>query len=156
MDKLNVMFDASQFAVAFAPATNDSSSAPSQSAAVVWLEGSTGVAEAGFSSGHGELNYHGHSHVFSVSSLSIEDAEAAAIYATGRVLRLGKVSDFGGIYRVFGAGGRNAGGALTSNLLNEHGVVIQLVATDSATAANHAVRSVRVRLAPGAGGGSVR
>jgi hypothetical protein len=47
MDKLNFMFDAKQFAAAFAPIAADSSPASSQAVAVAWLEGSTGVARAG-------------------------------------------------------------------------------------------------------------
>jgi hypothetical protein len=150
MDKLNFMFDAKQFAAAFVPGAAESNPASTQAVGVVWLEGSTGVARAEADLGHGAMNYQGRNHVFRLSSLSIEDANEAAIYATGRVLRLGKISDFSGMYRVFGAAAQSADGALSTNLANEHGVVIQLVAIDAATAANRAVRGVRVSLAPGA------
>jgi hypothetical protein len=135
MDKLNFMFDAKQFAAEFGAASGDSSAARSEPDVMMWLEGGVGPAGAG-----------GRDHLFRVSSLSIADAGAAGIYATGRVMRLRKISDFSGNYRASSVGATVARGGLATYLQNERGVVIELVAMDAATAANRSVNGVRVRL----------
>ena len=76
----------------------------------------------------------------------LADAGAAGIHAGGRVTGLRKISDFSGNYRASGAGVTIMDGGLASHLQNERGVVIELVATDAATAANRSVHGVRVRL----------
>jgi hypothetical protein len=146
MDKLSLMFDAKQFAAAFGAASYGSSAARSEPKVMMWLEGGVGSAGAGFAWGHGQMNFQGHNHLFRVSSSSIADAGAAGIYATGRVMRLRKISDFSGNYRASGAGATMAGRGLATRLQNERGVVIELVAMDAATAANRSVNGVRVRL----------
>jgi hypothetical protein len=146
MDKLSVMFDVKQFAAAFGAARDDSSFARSEPDVMMWLEGGVGSAGAGFAWGHGQLSFQGHDHPFRVSSLSIADAGAAGIHATGRVMRLRKITDFSGNYRASSAGATIAGGSLATYLQNERGVVIELVAMDAATAANRSVNEVRVRL----------
>jgi hypothetical protein len=146
MDKLSLMFDAKQFAAAFGAASADSSAARREPNVMMWLECGVGSAGAGFAWGHGQMNFQGRNHLFRVSSLSIADAGAAGIYATGRVMRLRKISDFSGDFRASGAGATMAGSGLATHLENERGVVIELIATDAATAANRSVNGVRVRL----------
>ena len=145
MDKLSLMFDAKQFAAAFGAASDDSTAARREPNVMMWLEGGVGSAGAGFAWGHGQMNFQGRNHLFRVSSSSIADA-GAGIYATGRVMRLRKISDFSGNYRASGAGATMAGSGLATHLQNERGVVIELVAMDAATAANRSVNGVRVRL----------
>ena len=145
MDKLSLMFDAKQFAAAFGAASDESSAARSEPNVMMWLEGGVGSAGAGFAWGHGQMNFQGRNHLFRVSSSSIADA-GAGIYATGRVMRLRKISDFSGNYRASGAGATMAGSGLATHLQNERGVVIELIAMDAATAANRSVNGVRVRL----------
>jgi hypothetical protein len=146
MNKLSSVFDAKHFAAAFGAARDDSSAARSEPAVMMWLEGGVGSAGAGFTWGHGQMSFQGCDHSFRVSSLSIADAGAAGIYATGRVMRLKKISDFNGNYRASSAGATIAGASLATYLENERGVVIELVAMDAATAANRSVNGVRVRL----------
>jgi hypothetical protein len=146
MNKLSCMFDAKHFAAAFGAATDGSSAARSEPDVMMWLEGGVGSAGAGFSWGHGQMSFQGRDHLFRVSSLSIADAGAAGIYATGRVMRLRRISDFNGNYRASSAGATIAGASLATYLQNERGVVIELVAMDAATAANRSVNGVRVRL----------
>ena len=146
MDKLSLMFDAKQFTAAFGAAGDNSSAARSDPEVMMWLEGGVGSAGAGFAWGHGQMNFQGRDRLFRVSSLSIADVGAAGIYATGRVMRLRKISDFSGNYRASSAGGTIAGDGLATYLQNERGVVIQLVAMDVATAANRSVNGVRLRL----------
>jgi hypothetical protein len=146
MDKLSLMFDAKQFAAVFGAASDDSSAARSEANVMMWLEGGVGSTGAGFAWGHGQMNFQGRNHLFRVSSLSIADAGAAGIYATGRVMRLRKISDFSGNYQASGAGATMAGSGLATRLQNERGVLIELVAMDAATAANRSVNGVRLRL----------
>ncbi len=146
MDKLNFMFDAKQFAAEFGAARADSSAARSEPDVMIWLEGGVGSAGAGFAWGHGQMNFQGRDHLFRVSSLSIAEVGAGAIYASGRVMRLRKISDFSGNYRASSVGATVARGGLATYLQNERGVVIELVAMDAATAANRSVDGVRVRL----------
>jgi hypothetical protein len=146
MNKLSFMFDANQFAAAFGAARDDSSAARSERDVMMWLEGGVGSAGAGFAWGHGQMSFQGRDHLFRVSSLSIADAGAAGIYATGRVMRLRKISDFNGNYRPSSAGATIAGASMATYLQNERGVVIELVAMDAATAASRSVNGVRVRL----------
>jgi hypothetical protein len=146
MDKLSFMFDAKQFAAEFLAARDNSHAARSEPDVMMWLEGGVGSAGPGFAWGHGQMNFQGREHPFRVSSLSIADAGAAGIYATGRVMRLRRIADFSGNYQASGAGATMAGAGLTSCLQNERGVLIELVATDAATAANRSIAGVRVRL----------
>ena len=145
MDKLNLMFDAKKFAAAFGTAREDSSAARNQPDAMVWLQGDE-AAGTGFTWGCGQVNFQGRNHLFRVSSLSIAEAGAASIYATGRVMRLRKISDFSGNYRAWSTGGTMAEAGAATCLENEHGVVIELLATDASTAASRSVNGVRVRL----------
>jgi hypothetical protein len=146
MDKLSFMFDAEQFAAEFRAARDNPRAAPSEPGVMMWLEGGVGSAGAGFAWGHGQMNFQGREHLFRVSSLSMADVGAAGIYATGRITRLSKISDFSGNYRVSSAGATTAGTGLATYLANERGVVIELVATDAATAATRSVDGLRVRL----------
>jgi hypothetical protein len=153
MDKLSFMFDAKQFAAQFRAARDDSGSARSEPEVMMWLEGGVGRAGAGFAWGHGQMNFQGREHLFRVSSLSIADVGAAGIHATGRVMRLSKLSDFSGNYRASRAGAgattagaTTAGAGLATYLQNERGVMIELVAMDAATAANRSVDGLRLRL----------
>jgi hypothetical protein len=146
MDKLSLMFDAKQFAAAFDAARDDSSAARSEPDVMMWLEGGVGSAVAGFAWGHGQISFQGRNHPFRVSSLSIADAGAAGVYATGRVMRLRKISDFSGKYSASSTEATIVGGSLATYLQNERGVVIELVAMDAATAANRSVNGLRVRL----------
>jgi hypothetical protein len=146
MKKLSFMFDAKHFAAVFGAARDDSSAARSEPDVMMWLEGGVGSAGAGFFWGHGQMSFQGRDHLFRVSSSSIADAGAAGIYATGRVMRLRKISDFNGNYRASSVEATIAGASLATYLQNERGVVIELVAMDAATAANRSVNGLRVRL----------
>jgi hypothetical protein len=71
---------------------------------------------------------------------------AVAIYVTGRVLGMRKISDFSGNYRASIAWATIAGDGLAAYLRNERGVVTERIAMDAETAANGSVNGVRVRL----------
>jgi hypothetical protein len=140
------MFDARQFAATFGSARDNSSAARDEQDFMMWLEGGVGLDGAGVAWGQVLLNYQDQYHFFRVSSISVRDACAEGIYATGRVMGLRKISDFSGYYRASGAEGTMAGGGLATYLQNERGVVIRMVATDAATTANRSVNGLRLRL----------
>ena len=146
MNRLNSMFDAKHFAALFGAAKDASNAARCEPDAMMWLDGGVGLAGAGFTWGHGQISFQGRDCLFRVSSLSIADAGATGIHATGRVMRLRRISDFNGNYRASSPGATIAGASLATYLQNERGVVIELVAMDAATAANRSVNGVRVRL----------
>lgn len=113
---------------------------------MMWLEGGVASPGAAFAWGRGRLSFRGGDHPFRVSSLSIADAGAAGIHATGRVMRLRRIADFNGNYRVSSAETTTAGGSAATYLQNERGVLIELVAMDVASAAKRSVNGLRVRL----------
>ena len=59
MDKLGLLFDPKEFAVAFGAVTGDLRSAATEARpdATVWLERGAAVAGAGFAWGHGQIVY---------------------------------------------------------------------------------------------------
>jgi hypothetical protein len=146
MSKLDLLFDAEQFAVAFDAAANDSSSNFARPDASVWLEGGASAAGAGFVWGHGKMSYQGHDHAFDIVDLSIAGLDSASISATGTVLHLRKFSDFGGTYSVPTGGAAVFRGGSGAYLENERGVVMQWVVTDSGLRRKLSINGVRVRL----------
>jgi len=148
MEKLSLLFDATQFAVAFGAATGDSGCAvtETQPDATVWLEDGVVAAGAEHAWSRGRINYRGRDHVFSLSGLSIADAEGARIAATGIVMRLGKLSDFSGTYSASAAGAAVAGSGSATYLRNERGVVIKLIATDAVLRFSLSDNGVQTRL----------
>jgi hypothetical protein len=146
MSKLDLLFDAEQFAVAFDAAGDDSRSNFSRPDATVWLEGGASAAGTGFVWGHGNMSYQGNDHAFDIVDLSIAGLDSASITATGTVLHLRKLSDFGGNYAVPSNGAAPFRGGPGAYLKNERGVVIQLGVTDSGLRRNLSINGVRVRL----------
>lgn len=146
MDKLSLLFDVNQFAAVFGEATDDSDHARGEADAVMWMAGGVGVAGVELASGHGQMRFHGANHDFDVCGLAVADVTAASIYATGLVKKLKRIADFSGEYRTSSSGKATAGGGLATCLQNEHGVVIQLVATDASTATHRSVNGLRMGL----------
>ena len=147
MDKLDQLFSPKHFAIAFGTALRDSGfvAKESQADATVWLEGGAASAEAGFALDHGQIDYRGNRHSFSISGLSIADLPAVSSSATGVVRRLRTLSDFAGSYLAEAAEGGFTAAGLTTYLRNDRGVLIQLVATDAGQRFNVSVNGVRIR-----------
>ena len=133
-----------------ATAQDQSSNIPvasdTQPDANVVLSGGSVAAGIGYVWGKGQLTYHGSSHEFSISGVSIADAGVASISATGNVYNLNKVSDFAGDYVAVAAGITIAGGGSASYLRNEHGVIIKLIATSVGLRFNLSANGVNVKL----------
>jgi hypothetical protein len=112
----------------------------------VVLSGGSVAAGVGYVWGHGALHFQGSDHDFSISGVSIADAGAANISASGSVYNLKNVSDFAGNYAAVAAGITIGGGGSASYLRNEHGVVIKLVSTTVGLRFNLSANGVHVTL----------
>jgi hypothetical protein len=147
MDKLDLLFNPKQFADAFGAALRDSGSVAMKSDpdATVWLEGGAASARAKLTWDHGQIEYQGNRHSFSISGLSITHSPAVNVFATGIVRRLKTLSDFVGNYLAAAAEGRLTAGSSSTFLRNDRGVLIQLVATDAGQRFNVSADGVRIR-----------
>jgi hypothetical protein len=148
MNKLDLLFNPKLFADAFGAAMRDSKPRAMESdpAASVWLEGGTASACAEWEWGHGQIDYRGSRHSFSISGLSIAPVPAAIITATGIVRHLRTLSDFVGHYFKAAAVGRSTAPSSAAYLKNDRGVLIQLVAADAGQRFNVSAEGVSIRL----------
>jgi hypothetical protein len=147
MHKFDLLFNPKQFADAFGAALRDSRFATMNSdpGATVWLEGRAASARAELTWDHGQIDYQGKRHSFSISGLSIVRVAAVNVFATGIVRRLKTLSDFAGNYLEAPAEGRLTAGSSSTFLRNDRGVLIQLVATDAGQRFNVSVDGVRIQ-----------
>ena len=131
-------------------ADDQSASAPvaadAQPDATVVLSGGSVAAGIGYVWGRGNLTLNDQTHKFTISGVSIVDAGAANISASGDVYNLKKLSDFAGNYTAASAGLTLAGGGSATYLKNEHGVVIKLVSTTVGLQFNLSASGVNVKL----------
>jgi hypothetical protein len=147
MDKLDLLFNPKQFADAFGAAQRDSRFVAKESDpdATVWLERRAASARAESAWDHGQIDYRGNRHSFSICGLSLAHVPAGNVFATGTVRRLRTLSDFVGNYFAAAAEGRLTAGSSAVFLRNDRGVLIQLVAIDAGQRFNAAVTGVRIR-----------
>jgi hypothetical protein len=133
---------------AFAADQTDSApvAADAQPDATVVLNAGSIAAGIGYTWGNGDLTYNNQMHQFSISGVSLVDAGAANITATGNVYNLNKLSDFAGNYVAASAGLTIAGGGSAAYLKNEHGVIIKLVSTTVGLRFNLAAGGISVKL----------
>ena len=105
----------------------------------VRLSQGTVAAGVGYSWGGGTLNYLGKSYPLKIKGLSIGQAGAAKVEASGNVFNLAKLEDFNGNYTAAGVEATVAGGMGATALRNQNGVVIHLTST---------ARGLNFKLAP--------
>src|ERR1700722_1825330 len=120
--------------------------ADAQPDGTVVLSGGSVAAGVGYVGGHGDLTFSQGTHKFSISGVSVADAGAANISATGNVYYLTKLSDFAGNYVAASAGITIGGGGSATYLKNEHGVVIKLVSTSVGLRFTLSANGVNVKL----------
>jgi hypothetical protein len=120
--------------------------ADSQPDGTVNLTAGTAAAGVGYVWGHGELNFQGQTHPFSISGLSVVDVGAANISASGHDYHLKRLSDFAGNYFEVTASATVAGGGSAADLKNEHGVVVKLEAITVGLRFNLSADGVKVTL----------
>ncbi len=99
--------------------------------ATIEFSGGSVAAGIGYTWGGGTLIYEGKRYPIRVDGLSIVHVGASGYTASGSVYNLHKVSDIDGVYTAASAGAAVAGGATATTMKNDHGVVIQMVATHS-------------------------
>ena len=87
------------------------------------------AAGIGFVWGDGKLVFQGKQHNFEVHGLSVLDAGAAGLTATGTVQNLHRLEDFSGNHAAASAGTIVAGGCGVAYLKNPSGVIILLDST---------------------------
>jgi hypothetical protein len=146
MDKLDLLFNQKLFSDAFGAATRDSKSRAMESHpdATVWLEGGAASARAELEWGHGQIDYRGNRHGFSISGLSIAPVPTTIISATGIVRRLKRLSDFVGNYFHAAEEGPLTAASSAAYLRNDRGVRIQFVAADAGQRFDVSANGVRI------------
>jgi hypothetical protein len=147
MDKLDLLFNPKKFADAFGASLRDSRFVAMESDpdATVWFEGGAASTRAELQLDHGQIDYRGNCHSFSISGLSVAHIPPVNIFATGIVRRLKTLSDFVGDYLAAATEGRSTAGSKATLLRNDRGMLIQLVATDARQRFNISVNGVRIR-----------
>jgi hypothetical protein len=109
-------------------------------------EGSV-AAGVGFSWGNGVLTYKGKTYPVQVEGLSVGELGVSRATAKGEVSHLGKLADFAGNYTAVGAGATAGGGAGTTVMRNQNGVVIELQSTTQGASLRLGAEGVRLTLA---------
>ncbi|MEW6387042.1 MAG: DUF1134 domain-containing protein [Thermodesulfobacteriota bacterium] len=107
----------------------------------------TGLAAGvGFTWGRGVLWFKGKKYRFGIEGLSVGDVGYAKVGATGGVYKLGELKDFSGTYVAVGAGVALAGGMAGLTMRNEHGVIIDLYATQEGVKLNLGPQGLTINL----------
>ncbi len=103
----------------------------SPAAASIQFSGGQVAAGIGYSWGSGTLAFDGRRYPFHIEGLSIANVGASTVSAAGQVYHLRSIRDFPGTYAAVSAGATVGGGESVTYLRNEHGVVIELIATSA-------------------------
>jgi len=109
-------------------------------------EGSV-AAGVGFSWGNGVLAYKGKAYPVQVEGLSVGEVGVTRATAKGEVSHLTKLADFAGNYATVGAGATAGGGAGTTAMRNQNGVIIELQTTTQGASLRLGAEGVRLTLA---------
>jgi len=106
-----------------------------------------GAGLVGWTWGHGALTYKGTQHPFKVDGLVLDTVGMEREEGTGEVYNLGKVADFGGVYRAIEATAAAAQkGIGVTKLRNEKGVQITLHSTSKGFGATAGPEGVKITL----------
>jgi hypothetical protein len=144
MKELGLLFDAKQFACVFRAATRDV--AETRVDARVWLADGAGSSEVGIARRHGRITYQGRTYALIHSGLSMDGGEGTSTVASGIVMRLGRLSDFNGIYVASGGGAMEPWRTSASCFKNNQGVVIKLIAADGPSNFSLSHRGWRIKI----------
>lgn len=98
------------------------------SATLELSEGSV-AAGIGFSWGSGTLTYQGKTYPVSVDGLTVGAVGVTKATVKGNVFGLKALKDFDGIYTAAEAGAAVGEGAGATQMVNEHGVAIEMIST---------------------------
>ena len=100
----------------------------------------------GCSWGSGTLHFGGKNHPFKVQGLSVGQAGAADVTASGSVYRLKRLSDFDGNYTAAAGDITVGGGEGGAVMQNQNGVVIKVRATSQGANAKIASEGLKITL----------
>jgi hypothetical protein len=126
--------------LSFAPQAGESPSG------TVRIESTSVAVGVGVTWGDGVLTYQGKDYKFSVSGLSVVDVGVSKVSVVGKVYNLKKVQDLSGNYAAGGAGIAVGGGAAAQAMKNQHGVTIELTATQTGVKFTLAAEGVDIKL----------
>jgi len=135
-----------QTSPANADSTSNETPVDSTPDATLELRGGSLAVGIGFVWGRGTVNYQGGDHKFKINGVSVVDVGGTKIRATGVVMHLDKLADFGGTYIAWGAGVTVAAGGSAVYMKNEHGVVIKLLSSTQGLRFNLSGNGVKVTL----------
>jgi hypothetical protein len=110
------------------------------------LESKSVAAGVGFSWGKGVLHHKGKTYDLNVDGLTVGSVGASSIQASGKVFHLSKLSDFDGNYTAVVGGATVGGGGGGLAMKNQHGVVIEMVATTQGVSLTAGVSGVKLSI----------
>ncbi len=116
--------------------------------ATIEFAGGSVAAGLGYTWGKGTLVYQGKQYPLSVEGLSIVHVGVASYTASGTVYNLKNLVDVNGEYVAVSAGATLAGGGTATLLQNDHGVKIQLTATQQGFSFQLGPHGMRLLLLP--------
>jgi hypothetical protein len=148
MNKLNSLLDGDvlDFAAAFAASNGESLHDATPPGCPVWLEGWVAPARAGYVLGDGEFIYEGQARRFQFSGLPLRHGRARRVSGAGIVSCLRTLAEFSGTFLPCDAATAGAGRRRVALLRNEHGVMIELFASDGNPLADLPEDALCVRL----------
>lgn len=116
--------------------------------ATLELSGKTVGLGVGFTEVTGTLQYQGQSYRVQMKGLSLAQAGASNIEATGEVHHLNRLQDVSGNYVAASAGAAVVDGHTESTMQNQNGVVIKLHGTTDGVDLRLSVDGVSLKLTP--------
>jgi hypothetical protein len=119
---------------------------PGKPDATLTLSEGSVAAGVGFSWGNGILTYKGKTYPVRVEGLSVGELGVVRATAKGDVSHLEKLADFPGNYAAVGAAATAGGGAGTTVMRNQNGVVIELQSTTQGASLRLGTEGVRLTL----------
>ena len=108
--------------------------------------GKTVAVGVGFTEAKGILHYQGHAYPVQMQGVSLAQAGASTIEATGEVYNLNRVQDVSGNYAAASAGAAMVDGHSETTMKNQNGVVIKLHARTDGVDLRLSVDGVSVKL----------
>ena len=115
--------------------------------ATIEISGKTIAVGVGFTEAKGTLRYQGRSYPVQMQGLSLAQAGASKIEATGEVYNLNRLQDISGNYAAASAGAAVVDGHTETTMKNQNGVMIKLHAKTEGVDLRLSVDGVSLKLA---------
>lgn len=114
--------------------------------ATLEITGKTVAIGVGFTEAKGTLHYQGRSYPVQMQGLSLAQAGASNIDATGEIYHLNRLQDVGGNYAAASAGAAVVDGRTETTMQNQNGVVIKMHAKTEGVDLRLSVDGVALKL----------